>query len=136
MLVATNDEMTDSNLKLLKYDRLWLNHGVLTPDLLQTQVKEFGNGEDKNEEHYRYSAFKNYLQAQQLLSDEQIIQLFDLIKIDSDISMASVMALDILKTKTLKESQFHMVSDLLKQIFGDSMQKYIDREILWRQKQH
>lgn len=126
--------MTDNNLKLLKYDQLWLDYGLLTTDLLITQVKEFDSGKDQNLEHYRYNTFKNFLQAKSIISDEQIIKLFDIIKIDSDISMANSMALDILKTKILNDLQFNMVSDLLKQIFGDEMQKYIDQEILWRQK--
>jgi hypothetical protein len=128
--------MNKENLQLLKYDQLWLDYNVLTLDLLQTQVNEFKNGKDVNTEHYRYTTFKNYLQIQTSLSEELISKLFDIIKIDSDISMASAMAIDILKTKTLTESQFNMVADFLKYSFGDDMQKYIDREILWRQKHY
>jgi hypothetical protein len=127
--------MNKEKLAILKYDQLWLDYKVLTMDLLQTQVNEFNNGKDKNTEHYRFATFKNYLQAQTSISDEQISNLFDIIKTDSDISMASSMAIDILKTKTLTESQFNMVADLLKHSFGDNMQKYIDREIVWRKKQ-
>lgn len=126
--------MTENNLKLLKYDQLWLDYGVLTLDLLQNQVKEFSHDKDKNTEHYRYKAFINYLGSQSTLSDELVNKLFEIIKIDPDIFMASAMALDILKTKAITESQFKMVSGLLKQIFGDDMQTYVDREIVWRHK--
>lgn len=127
--------MTENDLRLLEYNPLWLEYGVLTFDLLQTQVKEFNTGEDDNTEHYRYAAFKNYLQTQSFLSDDILSKLFDIIKIDPDITMANSMALDLLKTKTLKEPHFKMVSDRLKELFGNDMQKYIDREIVWRQKQ-
>jgi hypothetical protein len=127
--------MNKENLAILKYDQLWLDYNVLTFDILETQVNEFNNGKDENTEHYRYETFKNYLQTQSSLSEDQISHLFDIIKTDSDNSMASSMAIDILKTKTLTESQFNMVADLLKHSFGDNMQKYIDREIVWRQKQ-
>lgn len=127
--------MNKEKLAILKYNQLWLDYKILTLDILQTQVNEFNNGKDENTEHYRYETFKNYLQTQSSLSEEQISHLFDIIKTDSDNSMASSMAIDILKTKTLTESQFNLVADLLKLSFGNNMQKYIDREIVWRQKQ-
>ncbi len=126
--------MNKEKLDLLKYDQLWLDYKVLTLDILQEQVTEFYKGKEENTEHYRYATFKNYLQTQSSLTEEQILYLFDIIKTDSDKSMASSMAIDILKTKMLTESQFNMVADLLKHSFGDNMQKYIDREIVWRQK--
>lgn len=126
--------MTDNNLKLLKYNQLWLEFGVLTTDILLTQVKDFESGLDGNTEHYRYRAFKNYLETQSQLSYEQIANLFELITIETDITMATSMALDILKRKSLNDSQFKHVSNLLKQIIGENMQVYIDQEIVWRQK--
>ncbi len=126
--------MSKEKLAILKYDQLWLDYKVLTLDILETQVNDFNNDEDENTEHYRYLTFKNYLQTQSSLSVEQISHLFDIIKIDADNSMASSMAIDLLKTKTLTESQFNIVADLLKNLFGDHMQNYIDQEIFWRQK--
>jgi hypothetical protein len=126
--------MTEKNLKILNYNKLWLDNKILTIDLLQTQINEFETGTDTNKEHYRYRTFKNYLQTQSSLTNGQILQLFDIIKTDPDTSMAIAMGLDILKTKSLNIEQFQFAADNLKQVFGDEMQKYIDKEIMWRQK--
>ncbi len=129
----TEKELKDKLAKI-GYTTFWLDFGVLTIEYLNKQLEIFENSDDQNTEHYRYSTFKNYLQTQSSLSEEQILYLFDIIKTDSDKSMANSMAIDILKAKALTESQFNMVADLLKNSFGDNMQKYIDREIVWRQK--
>ncbi|MES2133138.1 MAG: hypothetical protein V4506_12400 [Bacteroidota bacterium] len=124
--------MSKENLALLKYDQLWLDYEILTLDLLLKQANEFKNGKDENTEHYRYATFKNYLQTQSFLSEQLITNLIDIIKIDSDISMASSMAINLLKTKTLTESEFNTVTDFLKRSFSNNMQKYIDRETVSR----
>lgn len=90
-----SDDMNEEKLAILKYDQIWLDYKVLTLDILQKQLNEFNKGKDKNTEHYRYATFKNYLQTQSSLSEEQISHLFNIIKTESDNSMASSMAIDI-----------------------------------------
>lgn len=126
--------MLEDKLKLLNYDKIWLDNEILTEKLLLAQVLEFKNGEDKNAEHYRYSTFKSYLTAQQILSDTIISRLFDIIKVEVDTAMAKSMAIEILKTKSLSESQFEFVCEKLKLTFSEDMQVHIDREKYWRTK--
>ncbi len=125
--------MTEENLKILDYNKIWLDNEILTTALLQTQVIEFRTGQDTNKEHYRYTTFKNYLLTQPELTNRKILQLFDIIKIDSDISLAITMGLDMLKIRHLNTEQFQFVADNLIKIFGLDIQKHIDRETMWRQ---
>ncbi len=122
----------NEDLKLLEYSQIWLEHQLLTPDILSVQILEFKKGEDPHTEHYRYKTFKSYLQNKTILTDETLTQIFEIIKIDNDDSMASAMGIDILKTKSLTDNQFTTVGDFLKETFGDHMQNYIDKEIVWR----
>lgn len=124
--------MLELNLKLLNYDQLWLDCGILTEDLLRSQIIDFQKGEDCNAEHYRHGTFLNFINAQSSMSNDLIYKLFEIVKIETDISLRNVTALDILKLKTLNQIQFELVSSLIKVIIGDNMQKYIDREISWK----
>ena len=126
--------MTDENLKILNYNQLWLDYRILTEDILNNQVVEFKTSGDENSEHFRYRTFNDYLLGLNLISDKQILQLFDLIKIDPDESIAIAMGLDILKIKNLSNAQFQLVSDNLVKIFGEDIEKQIAKENVWRQK--
>jgi len=126
--------MESEKLKTLEYNKIWLEDGILTIDLLNIQFNEYLKGTDKNKEHYRYTTFSNYLQSRPFLSDCQLSSLLDAIQIDPDSSLAHAMALDILKTKSLQKLQFEFVEKNLIQLFGNDMLKYIEREKTWRLK--
>lgn len=121
--------MTTDNLKLLGYNKLWLDYGVLTIDGLDKQVREFNTGEDQHTEHYRYRTFKNYIQSHLCLTQIEITQLLEIVKTETNYSVALSMGLDLLKSLQVASHMFKFVADNLINDFGTDIQKYIDKEV-------
>ena len=49
----------DEAVRLLDYDPAWIDAGILTADLAETQLKAFKRvGADPNAEHYRWGIFR------------------------------------------------------------------------------
>jgi len=117
------------DIEQLEYDKKWVDFGLLSLDKFREQLHRYRSGHDNNKEHYRYTTFKDFLNSKDTLTDQNIYQLFELIKVDNDKSMATTMGLDILKRKSLTQTQLDLVSSLLIESFGDYVKKYIDKEI-------
>lgn len=124
---------TVDNLERLEYSHFWLDIGILTENELADQIREYNKSEDRNTEHYRYKSFKKFLDLKPKFDDISLNKLFHIIKHDKNRSMANSMALDILKQKYLSADNFTVVSEFLIQTFGNDMQKYVDRELIYRQ---
>ena len=125
--------MKEDYLERLGYSRIWMDYQILTEEELEKQIKEFETGADPHTEHYRYATFRNFLKLQSNLNDALLMRLFEIIKTDKDQGTASAMTIDILKRKDLSEKQYESVSEFLKECFGVHMQKYIDKESVYRQ---
>lgn len=119
-------------LNRLGYTQSWLDFGILTEENLNNQTEHYNASADKNSEHYRYQTFKNFLELQPQVDNNLINKLFKIIQQDSDESMARAMGLDILKQKNVSDENFNVIGSYLKKLYGDSMQKYIDKEIQYR----
>ena len=125
------NEITSKSLSLLNYSNLWLETGILTEFSLAKQVEELKSGDDDNTEHYRYKSFKYFIDKQIIIDDPLLIQIIELLKIDSDKSMAGSAALELLKKTYLTNEQFIRLASFL-QTFGDWTTKYVEKEKMLR----
>lgn len=58
--------------KLLGYDERWLAFGLISPAYLRRQFEYFEGSDDKNTEHYRARAIRDFFAARAGLSDSEI----------------------------------------------------------------
>lgn len=81
----------------LKFNQKWIEAGVINLENFASIKKEYMAGEDTNGEHYRWWAFRAFMQANKFISQEVFYQLYDLGKNDPDYSMGRAMIFDIIK---------------------------------------
>jgi hypothetical protein len=73
----------------------WLALGVVTREQIEALGGEFGSSSDKNPEHYRYGAFRDYLAAHRPLPPAVAEALYSLGEADPDRGMGGAMMVDI-----------------------------------------
>jgi len=131
--MTITDKELENKLAKLGYTRLWLDYGVLTIEYLLAQEQEFDNSDsdDKNTEHYRYGAFKNYLSSKSKLSDKEFENYLKLTLADDDTLMASAVAIDLFRRIDLTEDQFRQLCKTLGH-FGEWTNKEAIRQTLLR----
>lgn len=122
-----------AKLSLLDYSRDWIETGILTEAVLNTQIQEFETGEDTNKEHYRYRTLTTYLKTHNTLSDTQVEQIIELLRNDQDEAMASSVLTGILKMQNLTDKQFEIVQAALS-TFGSWTEKHIEKQQAIRKK--
>lgn len=81
----------------LGFTDTWFTLGVLTQEELREFETEFETSSDKNPEHYRYRAFRGFLQRNRPLSPARCDALYELGDSDPDITMGGSMMADILR---------------------------------------
>lgn len=81
----------------LQFSQEWIEVGIINIQIFASIKKEYMKGEDYRAEHYRWGAFRSFLQANDLLPKEKFYILYHLGKNDSDYSMGRAMIFDILK---------------------------------------
>jgi len=82
-------------LTLLQFGENWLRWGYLSVESLEALGREFEASDDKNAEHYRYRAFREFLACRRPLSPEMAEALYRLGDEDPDLSMGGTMMADI-----------------------------------------
>jgi hypothetical protein len=60
----------------LGYTEEWLQFGIISEKFALSQHTEFLNSEDKNEDHYRWGAFVLYMNSKEILTDDEIKNIF------------------------------------------------------------
>ena len=126
----TDKELTDKLVKL-GYTTLWLDYKVLTIDNLITQEQAFDNSTDKNQEHYRYQTFKQYLDSKSQLSEIEFDHYLSLTFQDNDPIMAGSAAAYLFNRPDLNDSQFERLCELMRH-FGEWTGKVVTRQKLLR----
>ena len=82
--------------QLLELGERWFELGVLTEELLGELGREYESSDDRNTEHYRYGAFRKYLEAHRPLPEEMAVALYELGDQDPDSAMGGSLMNDIL----------------------------------------
>ena len=103
------------NDKLLKlgYTTLWMELGILTEQKLNEQVAIYETGDDKNTEHYRYGAFRDYLTSHRTLTDTELDNYLKLANLETDKPMANSAIADIFREIELTDLQFNKVRAII-----------------------
>lgn len=94
------------DLKILSYNRKWIEYEFLSHEMLEQQMAEFNCGEDSNPEHFRYRAFMSFLESHSEFTDQQIHNFIELVELDSDPGMASSALSDLIQSGKLNPSQY------------------------------
>ena len=100
--------MEKAHLELLGYSSKWVEYGLLTPELLDQQVRYYQTGKDTNTEHYRYAAFKE-IQRRRTFSDLEFERYVDLAASDPDPAMGRAALIDLIYHRGLIEAQWETV---------------------------
>jgi hypothetical protein len=101
----TSDNNIDDAIKQLHYHVKWFEYGLLSQQQVIVQYQQYLSNDDKNSEHYRYHAFRQFLTENQHLSDQMLAQYIELAQLDPDQSMASAALIDLIKFNLLTDEQ-------------------------------
>ena len=116
------------DLETLGYTKEWLEAGLIDNKQLEGQLREFELGEDVETEHYRYRTLKNWLKLKSTFTDTEVADFLKLTKVDADRVMASAAVHDLLRHRSLSDTQFVTVVDELS-TYGDWTEKVIARTV-------
>jgi hypothetical protein len=83
-------------LSLLGFSENWVSAGLLPDELLEALAHEFESGADRNPEHYRYRAFRRYLDNYRPLPAWAAEAFYSLGEQDADRAMGRAMMADVL----------------------------------------
>jgi hypothetical protein len=75
----------------LGFTAAWYTLGVVTPARVVELEQIWAHSDDKNVEHYRWRAFKDFLQHRRPLSPQVALALYELGATDADIGMGESM---------------------------------------------
>lgn len=93
-------------MKIMGYTDEWLQIGIVDPEFLQLQYKEYERSEDKNQEHYRTAAFRGYLSRSSSISDVDIERIFRLQDDGPDVcDLRLNRIIDLIASDVLTEAQ-------------------------------
>jgi len=126
-----NHQKLNESLSLLGYTVKWLDYGLLTQELLSEQLHAFRSGDDKNTEHYRYGAFRNYLRTKETLTDVEFANYTQVASSDQNQVMAGAALIDLFTKIRLSDDQFDKLIAHLKAL-GDWPENMINRHTLLR----
>ena len=82
----------------------WFQLGVVNADLVLRYEREWQASDDRHSEHYRYRAFRDYLNKARPLSEVQCAQMLELGDADPDLSLGGSIMADILKLPECPQS--------------------------------
>jgi hypothetical protein len=81
----------------LKFDRRWIEVGIITPDIFLAIEQKYLTGEDHRSEHYRWGAFNLFFKNRPHLDRHCFYILYDIGKTDPDIAMGRSIIFDLLR---------------------------------------
>ncbi len=93
----SNQIIEDPYFSKLQFSQEWVDIGILTNDKFCLIKQEYLKGEDEFTEHYRWGAFRTFMQAQNSLSPEELHALYKIGKNDPDYAMGRAILFDIIK---------------------------------------
>jgi len=83
----------------LEFSREWIDLGIITPEKLKQLEAEWAKGEDRNAEHYRWRAFREFIEARESLDADMARALYNLGANDPDSAMGGSIMAEVLWRK-------------------------------------
>lgn len=96
MLLMPETALDTEGLVHFGFTDAWVEQGVLTRPVLAGLCARWADGTDVNLEHYRWSAFKQFLLANRTLTSTQFDHLWDLGRLDPDQAMGRAMLFEVI----------------------------------------
>jgi hypothetical protein len=115
-------------LELLQYTPQWPIWGFMDAAFLEQQLQAFEQDGRNCPEHYRYTAFRRWLQNRQTYTDVEIKQFLELVESDPDQFMALAAGVDLLRQPGIQAQQFDAIASFLDQLSDGSLAPAILRE--------
>lgn len=81
--------------RLLRFGEQWFHLGLLTETDLATLGHRYETSGDRNDEHYRYKVFRDYLASHRPLPPAMAQALYELGQVDPDTGMGGAMMCEI-----------------------------------------
>jgi hypothetical protein len=100
----------DPLLRKLGYGPEWLEYGLIDEALLRKQSDQYDSSDDKNTEHYRYAAFRDFLSKSAALDAMLIDRYIHLAQLDEDPTMAQSALILLAEHPHLTEAQLDYLS--------------------------
>lgn len=98
-------DMTDAEIVAhLRFTKAWFRLGVIDEETLRITVTHYRESDDPHDEHWRYRAFRSFLEQHPTLTAEQCEGLFDLGATDPDFSMGQAIMRAVLGRKECPQS--------------------------------
>ena len=83
----------------LEFSQEWVALGIITPAKLKQFEAEWAIGEDRNTEHYRWRAFRDFIEVKESLDDNTAMALYNLGANDPDGAMGGSIMANVLRRK-------------------------------------
>lgn len=96
--------------KQLEFSKEWVDLGIITPAKLEQLEAEWAMGEDKNTEHYRWSAFIDFVKSKGYLDEVIAKALYNLGANDPDGTMGGSIMAHILRRKDCPKDLLELAS--------------------------
>lgn len=96
MLLMPEPDLDTESLAHFGFTDAWVEQGVLTRPVLDDLCARWADGTDVNLEHYRWSAFKQFLHANRTLTSTQFDCLWALGCSDPDQAMGRAMLFEVI----------------------------------------
>jgi len=93
-----------------QFSQEWIDVGILTLNNFTSLKQEYLKGEDKRTEHYRYGAFRAFIQANKIISSKNFYTLYKIGKNDPDYSMGRAIIFDIIKHPCCPEETIELAA--------------------------
>ena len=112
-------------LQTLEFSQAWIDLGIITPEKIKQLEAEWAKGEDRNTEHYRWRAFREFIEAKESLDKDTAWALYNLGANDPDSAMGGSIMADVLRRKdcpkNLLESAANSERKFLRKIANERM---------------
>ena len=89
--------LEDSDFVRLQFSQEWIDLGIITIENFASVKKEYMKGEDHRTEHYRWGAYRSFIETNDFIPQEKLYILYKLGKNDPDYSMGRAIMFDIIK---------------------------------------
>lgn len=107
----SNQIVEDPDFIKLQFSQKWIDVGILTPENFDSIKQEYLKGEDASTEHYRWGAFKSFMQLGNSLSPQEFYALYEIGKNDPDYAMGRSIIFDIVEHLSCPEELIEMLTN-------------------------
>ncbi|MDQ8205805.1 hypothetical protein [Pelagicoccus sp. SDUM812003] len=117
----------------LGYTKSWVSLGVVDEAYLLKQWKVFSESDDKNEEHYRCGAFRDFLTKKDAFTDEEIDQFLELSDDGPDgCDLSANRAIELIEHGNLTDDQFSRLATHPAYQANPAKKRYVRRSVFHR----